>query len=189
MELMGTTSGIVSIAEYLDFRAPDGAKDELIEGEIVISPSGSPRHALLIKRLMLLLDGLLADSEFEVNSDLSIIVDSSNPASMPRPDLFVMGRSRFMDAARRDVFPEGAPELAIEVVSPGNTKKELLKKIKVYLRHGSSAVWVVYPKKRTVTVWESEDTSGEIREGELIDLPHPLPRRQMAVSDVFSVLP
>jgi Uma2 family endonuclease len=189
IKAMGTISQLMSLAEYLKFEAPDGMKDELIAGELVISPSGSPKHALVIKRLVRLLDALVDNTEFEVNSDLSIVVDPSDPASMPRPDVFVMGRRRFLEAARRDVFPEGAPELAIEVVSPSNTKKELLAKLRLYLRNGSSAVWVVYPRKRTVTVWESEDTSSEYREGEDIILPHPLPRREISVSDIFAVLP
>lgn len=186
---MSTASQIVSMKEYLEFHAPDGTKDELIEGEIVISPSGTPKHALLIKKLVRLLDDLLAGSAFEVNSDLSMILNAENPASMPRPDVLVMDRSRFMDAARRDVFPVGAPELAVEVVSPSNITKELLKKTRLYLRHGSSAVWLVYPKKRTVVVWESEDTRNEFREGEVITLPAPLPGRQIAVADIFSELP
>ncbi|MBV9304057.1 MAG: Uma2 family endonuclease [Acidobacteriaceae bacterium] len=186
---MGTTSLTVSMEDYLSFEAPEGTKDELIEGEIVISPSGSPRHALVIKRLVRLLDEMLEGADFEVNSDLSIVLDASNPVSMPRPDAFVMDRRRFLAAAERDVFPAGAPELAVEVVSPGNTKKELLKKIRLYLRHGSSAVWVVYPKTRTTTVWESEDTSREFRNGETVMLPHPLPQLGIRVSEIFSVLP
>ena len=89
-----------------------------------------------------------------MNSDLCIVIDASNRASMPRPDVFVMDRARFFEAARREVFPVGAPELAIEIVSLGNTKRELLKKIRLYLRHGSSAVWIVYPGKRPIVVWE-----------------------------------
>lgn len=189
MGVMSAAAHIVPLEEYLAFETVDGTKDELVEGEIVISPSGSPKHALLIKRLVRLLDDVLADSDFEVNSDLSILVDAATPPSMPRPDVFVMDRARFLDAAKRDVFPVGAPELAVEVVSPSNRKQELFKKIRLYLRHGSSAVWVVYPKKRTVIVWESEDTGSEFREGELITLPTPLPRQQIAVSDIFSVLP
>ena len=136
----------ISLAEYLTYEGPPGTKDELIDGELVISPSGSPNHALVIKRLVRLLDDLVGDSGFEVNSDLSIVVDASEPAFMPRPDVFVMGRKRYMEAAKRDAFREGSPELAIEVVSPSNTKTELLKKLNLYLRNGSSAVWVVYPK-------------------------------------------
>jgi Uma2 family endonuclease len=136
----------MSLAEYLAFDPPEGSKDELLEGELVISPSGTPAHALIMKRLVRLLDPVVENSGFEVNSDLSIVVDPSEPASMPRPDVFVMERSRFLEAAKRDVFPEGSPELAIEVVSPRNTKKSLLTKLKLYLRNASAAVWLVYPK-------------------------------------------
>lgn len=186
---MSTALDIVTLNEYLKFKAPDGTKDELIEGKIVISPSGSAAHALFIKRLGRLLDDLLADSPFEVNFDLSIVVDPMNPPSMPRPDVFVMNRARFMDAVRRRVFPVGSPELAVEVVSPGNTRKKLLTKLRLYLQHGSSAVWVVYPKRRTVIVWELKDTSCEYREGKAVTLPDPLPKRLLAVSDIFSTLP
>jgi Uma2 family endonuclease len=124
-----------------------------------------------------------------VNFDISIMVDPAPPPSMPRPDVFVMSRERLLDAARRDVYPVGSPELAIEVVSPGNTKRELLKKLRLYLDHGSLAVWIVYPKTRTVMVWDSPDTSSEFREGELITLPAPLPQHRIAVSDIFSALP
>ena len=184
-----TASHIVSIEEYLRFEAPDGMKDELIEGEIVISPSGTSAHAVIIKRLGRLLEAALEGSEFEVNFDVSIILDRESRPSMPRPDVFVMNRERFMDAVRRDAYPMGLPELAMEVVSPSNTKKELLKKLSLYLRHGSSAVWIVYPKTRTVMVWDSLQTSLEYREGEQITLPQPLPQRHIAVSDIFSVLP
>ena len=101
---MSIASRIVSLKEYLQLKPPDGTKDEPIEGEIVISPSGSPARALIIKRLGRLLDDLLGDSQFEINFDLSIVVDPSQPALMPRPDVFVMNRARFLDAVRRDVF-------------------------------------------------------------------------------------
>jgi Uma2 family endonuclease len=184
-----TVSRIVSLEEYLEFEAPDGTKDELIEGEIVISPSPTAGHALIVKSLLILLHEVLKGSAFEFSSDLSIIVDPASPPSMPRPDVFVMNRERLLDAARRNVYPVGSPELAIEVVSPGNTKRELLKKLSLYLRHGSCAVWIVYPKTHTVMVWDSPQTSCEYREGERIALPAPLPERPVAVSDIFSVLP
>lgn len=84
--MMSTTaSHIVSLEEYLKFEAPDGMKDELIEGEIVISPSATSAHALVVKNLVLLLHDLLQGPGFEVNADVSIIVDPESPPSMPRP--------------------------------------------------------------------------------------------------------
>jgi Uma2 family endonuclease len=189
MNDMGAASQTVSLKEYLEVQSVDGTKDELIQGEVVISPSGSPNHALLMKRLVRLLDGLVDGNEFEVNSDLSIIVNPADPASMPRPDVFVMDRVRFLAAARQERFPEGAPELAIEIVSPSNTRKDLRIKVGLYLRHGSLAVWVVYPKRRSVMVWHPEDAGREYGERELIPLPESLSGHSLAVADIFSVLP
>jgi Uma2 family endonuclease len=121
--MSATASRIVSLEEYLEFKTPEGTKDELIEGEIVISPSATPAHALIVKRLGRLFDKELEGSEFEAHFDLSIILDPATPVSMPRPDVFVINRERLLDAARRNVYPVGSPELAIEVVSPSNTNQ------------------------------------------------------------------
>lgn len=183
---MGTTSHTVSLDEYLT--GSDERRAELILGEIFISPSGSPVD-VVTKKIVRLLDEAIGPSQFEVNSDLSIIVNANEPASMPRPDVFAMARDRFLEAARQDTFPKGAPEIAVEVVSPGNTKRALLEKIRLYLAYGSSAVWIVYPKKRTVVVWENEITSTEYGEGERIPLPPPLPSNFVLVSEIFAALP
>ena len=68
-------------------------------------------------------------------------------------------------------YPEGSPELAVEIVSPSNTKKKLAEKIELYLANGSLAVWVVYPKKRTVVLWESGGKKSEFGEGDILCLP------------------
>jgi Uma2 family endonuclease len=119
---------------------------------------------------------------------MSIIVEPADPASMPRPDVFVMDRARFHSAAAQDRYPEGSPELAIEVVSPSNSRKQLSDKIDVYLMHGSLAVWIVYPRKRTVVLWEAGGKSRDFRVGDTVPLPLALSRRGIQVSEIFSVL-
>jgi len=185
---MGVASQFVTLADYLKTESPQGADDELIKGEVVISPAAKPNHALLTKRLMRLLDEAVDETKFEVNVDMSIIVEPADPASMPRPDVFVMDRARFHTAAAQDRYPEGSPELAIEVVSPSNSRKELADKIDLYLAHGSLAVWIVYPQKRVVVLWEAGGKSSEFRVGETVPLPPVLSRSGIQVSEVFSVI-
>jgi Uma2 family endonuclease len=185
---MGVASQFVTLADYLKMQAPDGADDELIKGEVVISPAAKPNHALITKRLVRLLDEVVDETKFEVNVDMSIIVEPADPASMPRPDVFVMDRTRFRTAAAQDRYPEGSPELAIEVVSPSNSRKELTEKIDLYLTHGSLAVWIVYPRKRVVVLWEAGGKSREFRVGDSLPLPRALSRRSIQVSEIFSVL-
>jgi len=82
-------------------------------------------------------------------------------------NLFVLGPSikripdlSFMTTERvRQIQPdadiEGAPDLAIEVLSPSDTATAVRKKVKQYFAAGCRAVWLVYPESREIEVWES----------------------------------
>jgi Uma2 family endonuclease len=185
---MGVASQFVTLADYLKMESPEGLDDELIKGEVAICRAAKPNHALITKRLMRLLDEVVDEAKFEVNVDMSIIVEPADPASMSRADVFVMDRTRFYRAAAQDRYPEGPPELAIEVVSPSNTRKELADKIDLYLTHGSLAVWIVYPQQRTVVLWEAGGRSSEFRVGDTVPLPPALSQSGVQVSDIFSAL-
>jgi Uma2 family endonuclease len=69
------------------------------------------------------------------------------------PDASVMSKSRL--TAQKGKYLHGAPELAIEVVSPTDTAAHLKTKVDAYLSNGSGTVWVVYPDSRSVMVYAS----------------------------------
>ena len=54
-------SGSITVEQYLTYDAPEGMRDELIDGEMILSPSPKPRHATLIMRLSNLLQQALED--------------------------------------------------------------------------------------------------------------------------------
>ena len=62
-------------------------------------------------------------------------------------------------------LPEGyvpfAPDLAVKVVSPGNTDEEINLKVELYLRYGTRLVWVVYPKQQRIHVFRPIDSGSE----------------------------
>ena len=66
-------------------------------------------------------------------------------------------------------FVGEAPLLAVEVVSPGNRHPKLLTKVDLYLRHGAEQVWLVYPKKQTVTVLSQNGDNKEYRSNEAME--------------------
>lgn len=53
----------------------------------------------------------------------------------------------------------GAPELAVEVVSPSESARDLKRKVSLLLKGGSLAVWVIYQEERTVEVYRPDGTS------------------------------
>ena len=172
----------VSLAEYLEYVAPEGFDDELIEGEIFLSPSPKVLHEDVCHALLRILDGALASSEFIARRDMSMALETYE--SMPRPDVFVIDRERWEKAGQDDKYPVGSPQLAIEVFSPGNRPGLMQKKVSLYLNAGSAAVWVVYPQRHTVMVHDA-DGEREYRLGEELRLPAPLPDSHIAVHNIF----
>ncbi len=142
---MSTITARVSIEEYLSYEAPPGFRDELIEGEIILSPEPKPLHATICKNLLMMLEGLLQGSSFEAYLATNMALEDD---SMPSPDVFIIDQNRWAAAIQEDKYPNGSPQLAVEVYSPSNRPGLIRKKIELYLKNGSAAVWVIYPKRR-----------------------------------------
>lgn len=173
----------VGWAEYLDYVAPEGFDDELIEGEIILSPSPKAAHEDVCYQLLLLLTKSLEGSDFIVRFDTSMALETHD--SMPRPDVFVIDRERWNRSKEEGGYPQGSPQLAIEVFSPGNRPGLMQKKVALYLNAGSSAVWIAYPKRQTVVVHDGEGER-EYRVGEHLPLPAPLPETSVSIYDIFA---
>ena len=181
MSAVSTLTGL-TIDRYLSYEAPEGFRDELIDGEIILSPAANRTHADVGARIYDLLKQILRGSGFVVRQDMTMRLDEQN--SMPRPDVFVMSRKQWTENPDA-LYPDGSPELAIEVFSPSNRNRKFQRKLELYLQTGSAAVWVVYPETQAVRVYDS----GGVRDfgsNETLQLPAPLPSAAIAVADVFT---
>ena len=107
-----------------------------------------------------------------------------SPETVRIPDVsFVPAdRMREIDLDRRI---QGAPALAIEVVSPTDLAEDLTQKVKQYLAAGSKAVWVFYPKTREVQVFHADGGSFVRREHETLEDPDLLPGFSLDLKAVF----
>lgn len=181
---MSTIATRVSIEEYLSYEAPPGFQDELIEGEIILSPDPKPLHSTICENLYNLLGDALKDTRHSVHLATNMVLENSG--SMPSPDVLVIDKERWTTAICEDKYLEGSPQLAIEVYSPSNRPGLIRKKIELYLKNGSEAVWVIYPKRRAVVVHEQSDVTAEYRDGEKIPLPLELSNSTIEVSKIFA---
>ena len=158
------TLTLLSVEEYLQL-APreDDWSDELINGEIVLSPSAKPLHAKIVRRLLKLLEPLEARG-YELATDFGCVLGEY---SLPGPDLAAIAKQRWNNLEDDD-YLDGSPDLVVEVFSPANRKGLMAQKAALYLEHGAEAVWVVYPKKRTVVIHDA-DGETEVRCGENLE--------------------
>jgi Uma2 family endonuclease len=84
------------------------------------------------------------------------------------PDVSFVAAGRLTPAAQPKPFPELAPDLAVEVVSPGDRPREVLDKVGEYLQAGVRLVWVIDPQARRATAYRgltavhTVDDSGDL---------------------------
>jgi Uma2 family endonuclease len=145
----------VALVTFEDLeRLPDApGKTELLDGELTQMPPAILPHNRLAKQLFLRLYPLveslrargaaleLGEVEFEMGYKIG-----GKPDSWLVPDLSIAHR----DQGANDKYYEGAPLIAIEIISESNTARHVDRKIKKYLANGSREVWVLYPKTRRV---------------------------------------
>jgi Uma2 family endonuclease len=104
------------------------------------------------------------------------------------PDVAFVARAR-QPVLEGVEFPF-APDLAVEVVSPGDSAAEVLDKVALYLQAGTRLVWTVYPDEETVYVWQAAEGGGfHVRKFDresTLDGGDVLPGFTLAVRDLFA---
>jgi Uma2 family endonuclease len=174
---MGTTTKL-TFDEWLKLPEREGTIYELDEGDLLMEPSPTLRHNRIRDRIARrLTDFVLAHRLGEVTVEMDFRL---GPATVRNPDVaFITAEHlRHIDVDRSPI--EGAPALAVEVVSPTNLAQDMLKKVSQYLSAGSKTVWVVYPALRLVEVHQA----GEVRK---VTAPGPLRESQVFNNLDFSL--
>jgi Uma2 family endonuclease len=176
------TTRHITAAELFDLG--EDAPYVLIEGELVevMSPQGR-LHGNVLLKLSSMLDTEIVDpgtGELLVG-DVGFVL-ARNPDTVLAPDLAFVRAERLANAG--DGYLEFAPDLAIEVVSPSNSLAEIARKVELYLRYGSSEVWVVRPRQREIVIHRANATETVVRDGESFSSPL-FPGKAIALSRVF----
>lgn len=174
----------ITAEQYLNFKAPAGFRDELIEGEIVVAPMPKPLHHDVVDNIYSLLKDGLKQSSFKAGT--AINMDLREDYSMPVPDVWVMEKARWRRALEENAYPKGSPDLAIEVMSRANTKHRISQKVRLYLKNGSKAVWVVFPKKKRIEAYYPNQEMPSVHE-DVIATPRPLPDLRLPLAAIFKI--
>ncbi|MBO9404490.1 MAG: Uma2 family endonuclease [Thermomicrobium sp.] len=167
-----------------------GVRYELDEGKLVEMPGAGGIHAAIVVRLVLLLHQFVTSRRlgFVFGDGLGYIL-RRNPDTVRIPDVSVVRRERVPAAGIPEGFWPGAPDLAVEIVSPHDRAEEVHERVRDYLGAGVRLVWVLWPKSRTVTVYWPDGTARELGPDEKLTGGDVLPGFEMTVSDLFVVSP
>lgn len=140
----------IRTAEQLE-RAGDIGPCELVRGRLVMMMPPGGRHGKLANLLAHRLTAFVEESGAGTVLAETGFLLSRDPDTVRAPGVAFLRTGREIG----DGFIDGAPDLAIEIVSPGNRAGYVREKVAEWLEAGAEAVWVVDPRARTVVVHEA----------------------------------
>lgn len=185
---MSSTTTRLMTADELLVMPKDGFHYELVKGELKRMPPTGREHGgvtmnlaaplHLYVKLNKLGQVYAAETGFKLQSD---------PDTVRAPDIAFVRAERIHSTNREQGYGDGAPDLAVEVLSPGNTKREMTDKVEEYLAAGGRLVWAVNPKSKTVTVYRSFTDVATLTENDTLDGGDVVPGFQIPVAEIFAV--
>lgn len=166
----------------------DGRHYELQAGFLVSEPRPGFRHG----RVLLQVGELLSAHVKKQRLGVVVAGDSGfvlarRPDTLRGPDVAFVSKSRFEKSGDAIGWFEGAPDLAVEVLSPSNTADGVRSKVADYLAAGARCVWVVDTGARTVTVYPSLLAPFVVGEKDVLDGGDVLPGFSVRVGEIFEV--
>jgi Uma2 family endonuclease len=158
---------------------------QLIEGDLFMSPSPNRFHQHILGSLHLLIGPFVRKEklgEFHV-APSDVVLSETN---VFHPDLYFVSRARRSVLTEQGV--EGAPDLVVEILSPGTARNDKGAKRKVYSRTGVGELWLVDPDASEITVYRFEESPDEpvavLGRRQTLKTPL-LPGLKIRVADVF----
>jgi Uma2 family endonuclease len=145
---MSMQKTLLTADEFYDFCCKNDGRYELVDGEVVELSPVNDEHSGIASNIVTAFNNYSRRRGFgQAGVEAGYIV-LSGPDTVRGPDVSfrLVPRNRRRQSAG---FLSGAPDIAVEVVSPSNTTAEMERKVREYLAAGSQRVWVVYPATPT----------------------------------------
>ncbi len=177
---------LVSAEELL--RMPDdGFRYELVRGELRrMSPAGF-HHGRLIMNIATPLDHHVRTHKLGVvcAAETGFLL-TSDPDTVRAADVAFIRQERIAQGSEPEGYWPGAPDLAVEMVSPNDLYTEVDEKVTDWLEAGTGMVVIVNPRKRTVTVYRSLLQIVVLREQDVLNGGDVVPGWTLPIADIFA---
>jgi len=169
------------------FEMPDdGFRRELVRGEVrTMTPTGG-LHGIIVVRITVALDQHVEAHQlgyvFGAETGFKL---ATAPDTVRAPDVAFVRRERLPAEGLPEKFWSGAPDLAVEVLSPDDRVHDTEEKIDDWLRSGTREVWIVNPRRRTVTVYRPNHPAVVLGETDTLHASDLLPSFSCQVGRFF----
>lgn len=182
---MVTTKTLLTAADLWRVSHQSDSRYELVKGELVeMAPVGVPHG-----RLQVLLGGRLNDYCDAHGLGITVVEVGfyleKRPDTVRAPDVAFIAAARVPSEGLPEGYFPGAPDLAVEIVSPGDTSAVIAGKVQDYLAHGTRLVWVVDLRARTIHVHRHDGTEQLLCPGDKLSGEDVVPGFSLPVAELL----
>ena len=168
---------------------PDNVHGEIVNGVFVEMSAPGGFHGYVTARVLRLVGNFAEANDLGASFAAETAFRLRRAPEITRsPDYAFVVAARVAEVLRPGVI-EGAPDLAVEVLSPSNTHAEMQRKLAEYLRFGSRQVWIVDPETRTVATHTAGGLPRFLEGDDVLDGGDLLPGFSTPVAAFFAGLP
>lgn len=165
----------------------DGLRRELVDGEVFVTPPPGEEHGVIAAEILVSLGShVLAHGLGKVHAAETGFRIGSDPDTVMAPDAAFVSRERIEQAAIGRGYRAGAPDLAVEVASPGDSFVEVEAKVTRWLAAGCRMVVVVNPARHAATVYRSRDDIQLLTAADVLDGGDVVPGWRLPLSELFA---
>jgi Uma2 family endonuclease len=173
-------------AEQLLVMPDEGWRYELVEGELRrMSPAGRQHGRVAMNFAWRLAQFVRERSLGVVFAAETGFLLRREPDTVRAPDVAFVRAARSPESESGEGFFPGAPDLAVEVVSPSDSFSEVEEKVFQWLGAGAGAVLVLNPSRRNASLYRGKEDFRLFTEGETLDLSFVVPGFSISVSAIF----
>lgn len=136
---------------YEDYlKTPDDKRYELINGELIMTPSPVPNHQRISGKLEFVLRKFITGNNLgEVfYAPCDVYLDNEN---VVQPDILFISKDRLNIIGEKNI--QGAPDLVIEIISENSVYRDVVQKKKLYAKFNVKEYWIVIPEEKEVEVY------------------------------------
>ncbi|MBI1925496.1 Uma2 family endonuclease [Candidatus Poribacteria bacterium] len=164
----------------------DGYRYELVKGELRQMPPTGFEHGVRTVKITSRLDRHVETNKlgYVCGAETGFTI-AQNPDTVRAPDVAFVRQALIDQRGIAKGYWEGAPDLAVEVISPGDTYTEVAEKVDEWLAAGCSMVWVLNPRRRTVEVYRSPDDFKVLTANDILDGEDVVPGFRCKVAELF----
>ena len=178
---------LITAEEFMQMDS-EGVKGELIRGVICETMSAGGEHGEVAANIIRHLGNHVSPRRLGrvAGTDAGVLLERA-PDTVREPDVMYISAARMPLAVRVRTYYEVIPNIAVEVKSPTDSRRETHDKARMWHSHAVPLVWAAYPETRTIDVHRADGSIITLTDADTLDGGEILPGFSVAVSEIFDL--